>query len=237
MFFEKFFKTICFTILIMEKIDLNKLGKTVAVICPHDDDGIIGCGGLLNGLSSKNIKTYAIIMTDGSLGYSKAEQKNTISKIREREAEEAYKLLDTEVIFLGFPDMCLHSYICWKTPDGKEGGYYKLLKTLREIKPDTLFIPNSTDRHPDHQDAYDIASVCSFQLEEPVAVELGKPVKIKNIFSYKVWDKLKKETHIFKLNKEEKEIKKSAISEFKSQEEILKNVDINYEKEEFSLIK
>ncbi len=222
----------------MKKIDLNNLGKTVAVICPHDDDGIIGCGGLLNKLSSKNIKTYVIIMTDGSLGYSNSDQKFKIVGIRKNEAEKAYNSLCVdEIIFLGFPDMSLHPYRCWKTPDRKEGAYFKLLKILREIKPDTIFIPNILDRHPDHQAANDIASVCIYQLQGPVAAELGKPVKLKHVFSYKVWDNLEKPTHIFEISSDDEKIKKNAILEFKSQGEILKSVDIDYEKEEFSLIK
>lgn len=222
----------------MEKLDINKLGKSVAVICPHDDDGIIGCGGLLQKLVSENIQTFAIILTNGSLGYSTLKEKTKISEIRKKEAEEAHKHLGVETIFLDFPDMSLHPYKCWKTPDGKEGGYLKLLKTLRKIKPETLFIPNPLDRHPDHQASYDIASVCVFQACEPVAIELGDPIKINHIFCYKVWDKLEERTtHFFELSEDLQKNKKIALFKFKSQEEILKSVEINYQKEEFRMLK
>lgn len=222
----------------MKEVDIKKLGKSIAVICPHDDDGIIGCGGLLSRLSFlKDIQTYAIIMTDGSLGYSNPRQKNVIVKTRKGEAKKAYGLLGVKSIFLDFLDMSLNPYRCWRTPDGKEGAYLKLSKILRKIKPETILIPNPLDRHPDHQATYDIASVCLFQAVEPVAAELGKPIKIKNIFCYKVWDELDKKTHLFRLPEKAQKMKKDTLFKLKSQEEILKSVDIDYKKEEFKLLK
>ena len=219
----------------MKNIESLNLGKTVAVICPHDDDGIIGCGGLLNRLSCK-IKLYVIILTDGSLGYSQNDLKGSIIEIRKEEAKKAYSLLGAKTIFLDFPDMSLHPYRCWKTPGGKEGGYLKLLKILRKIQPDTLFIPNPLDRHPDHKAGYDMASVCSFQLQEPVAVEFEGVKKLENILIYKVWDNLKKTTHFFKIEKEEKNKKHSSLLQFKSQEKILGSLNLNMKKEEFQKV-
>lgn len=216
----------------MKKIDIDKLGKVV-FISPHDDDCIIGCGGLLSKLKNKK---YVIVMTDGSLGYSNLEQKHIIERTRRKESKKAYGLLETEPIFLDFPDMSLNAYKCWKTSDGKEGGYQKLLRTLRKIKPDTLFIPNLDSEHPDHQAANDIASVCSFQLQEHVAVDLGEPVKLSNIFIYKVRKKLEKSSHLIKLDNTAQEVKKKVLSEFRSQKEILNDVDIEYRKEEFKLL-
>ncbi len=217
----------------MKKIESLNLGKKVAVICPHDDDGIIGCGGLLRNIKAKK---YAVILTDGSLGYSDIKQKNIIVGIRKKEAKKAYDLIETETVFLNFPDMSLHPYRCWKTPDGKEGGYLKLLKTLKKIQPDTIFIPNHLDRHPDHKAGYDLAFVCSFQMQEPVAADFKRVKKLKNIFIYKVWDNLEKTTHFFDIGKKEKTKKHESLSEFKSQEKILRSLNLDIKKEEFQKI-
>jgi LmbE family N-acetylglucosaminyl deacetylase len=220
----------------MENLDIKKLGRVVAIVCPHDDDGIIGCGALMNELYKNKIDVYAIILTDGSLGYSNIDDKDKIIEIRKKESRKSYNSINTDVLFLDFPDMSLHPYRCWKTSDGKEGGYYKLLKVLREIKPDSIFIPNPLDINPDHKAAYDMCLASSFQLQEPVAVELGEPKELSNVFIYKVWDDLPKITHIFKINKDNKIKKRDCVLQFKSQEKVLKSVEINLEREEFQLL-
>ena len=78
---------------------MSKLGKTVAVISPHDDDGVIGCGGLINELYKNKIDVHVIILTDGSLGYSDINQKSDIISTRKKESKKAYNsILELEGI-------------------------------------------------------------------------------------------------------------------------------------------
>jgi LmbE family N-acetylglucosaminyl deacetylase len=215
----------------MNQIDLKDLGKSVVVISPHDDDGIIGCGGIMHDLSLIGARTSVLIMTDGSLGYSSVKQKSTIKKTRRKEAESAYKILGAEPFFLDFPDMNLSSFACWETFDGKNGAYKRVLKILRKVRPETVFAPNSSDWHPDHKAAFDIGLSISNLAAIPAVADFGEPIDLNHLFSYRVWDDLVRVTHMHKLSQEARKTKRKSISEFKSQGDILDRLILQFEEE------
>ena len=55
-------------------IDPAALGRVV-VVSPHDDDGNVGCGGLIQALPAPPL---VVVVTDGRLGYQDAAEKDTI---------------------------------------------------------------------------------------------------------------------------------------------------------------
>lgn len=215
----------------MNQIKLEELGKSVVVVSPHDDDGVIGCGGILSDLSLASARTYVLIMTDGSLGYSSVEQKRTIKKTRHGEAESAYKILRAESFFLGFQDMNLKPFACWETLSGKDGAYKKVLKILREVRPETVFIPNHLDWHPDHKASFEIGSSIANLAATRAVADFGEPINLRHLFSYKVWEELDRKTHTYELSRKARKTKRKAISEFKSQVNILEEVTIEFRKE------
>ena len=214
-------------------MQLQALGKSVVVISPHDDDGIIGCGGLLSDLSHGNSRTCVLIMTDGSLNYRSTQEKDAIKEIRHREAESAYKLVQTKPFFLGFGDLNLKSYESWETSDGGDGAYKKVLKILRAVRPTTVFIPNPLDWHPDHQASYDIGLSMSRLATRPAAADFGKPIDLKNIFCYKVWDDLARVTDTHKPSQNAQKAKLRAMSKFASQRKVIKQLNVKPETETF----
>ena len=220
----------------MKKLVLESLGGTLVVVSPHDDDGIMGTGGLLYNLSQRKIKTYVLIMTDGSLGYSKLEQKNNIRQIRREEAKKAYKMLGAVPYFLDYPDMNLTEFKCWEKSDGKEGAYQKTLRMLRSLKPETVLLPNPLDWHPDHRAAFDIGYSIAYLASTAAVIDFGEPIKLRHIASYKVWNSLKA-THYFELSEKTQKIKEKALLQFKSQADILKNIPIEFKKEYFEFLK
>jgi LmbE family N-acetylglucosaminyl deacetylase len=221
----------------MKKLVLESIGGTLAVVSPHDDDGIIGTGGLIHNLSQRKIKTYVLIMTDGSLGYSKIEQKNNIRQIRREEAKKAYKMLGAVPYFLDFPDMNLTEFKCWEKTDGKEGAYQKTLRMLRSLRPETVLLPNPLDWHPDHRAAFDIGYSIANLASTSAVIDFGEPIELRHIASYKVWNELNKVTHYFELSEETQKIKEKALLKFKSQADILKSVVIEFKKEYFEFLK
>ena len=54
-------------------------------ISPHDDDVIIGAGLLIQLAVKENVPVYILIVTDGSMGYCSAEEKDSITDIRRKE--------------------------------------------------------------------------------------------------------------------------------------------------------
>jgi len=221
----------------VNQLDLKDLGKCVVVISPHDDDGIIGCGGIICDLSRIDARTYVLIMTDGSLGYSSVQQKTTIKETRRREAERAYKTLEADPYFLDFPDMNLRPYACWETLDGRNGAYKRALKILREVRPETVFVPNPSDWHPDHKAAFDVGLSTSKLAATPAVADIGEPIHLKHLFSYRVWDDLVEVTHTHKLSQEARKAKRKSILEFKTQADILDRLIVQFEKEPLQRLK
>jgi LmbE family N-acetylglucosaminyl deacetylase len=221
----------------MTLMKLEELGKSIVVISPHDDDGIIGCAGILADLKRKNIHTHALIMTDGSLGYSSVENKDAIRETRRREAEKAYERVGAEPIFLGFADMNLKPFACWETVSGRDGAYKKVLKILRQLRPRTVFVSNPGDWHPDHQASFDVGVSIANLAAVPAVADFGEPIDLGNIFCYKVWDKLTKVTHTHRLSQRAQETKSTEIAEFRSQGDILNMVNLELRMELFQKLK
>lgn len=222
---------------------MKDLGEHLVIISPHDDDAVLSAGGLIRARSDLELKTTVLIMTDGSLGYSKPEEKDTIVKTRRKETAKCYDSLGADVVFLDFPDMSLQAYRCWETSDGKEGAYLKVIRVLREVGADCLLLPNPKDSHPDHKASYDIGQVAAFQAPSPVAADLGKPIDLKAVFCYGVQAQLPalaiaspgltkfvlenivgRFTHNHRLTKEEKKAKAKALYAYESQLEIIRDL-------------
>jgi LmbE family N-acetylglucosaminyl deacetylase len=176
-------------------------------------------------------------MTDGSLGYSSVEDKDTIKETRRREAENAYERIGAEPIFLGFADMNLRPFASWETATGRDGAYKKVLRILRQSRPRSVFIPNPADWHPDHQASYDVGVSIANLAAIPAVADFGKPIDLGYIFCYKVWDKLAKVTHTHRLSQRAQKIKSKAITEFRSQGDILNGLNLELRMELFQKLK
>jgi LmbE family N-acetylglucosaminyl deacetylase len=121
----------------------------IAVISPHMDDEVLGCGATLAQLPQKN-QIHLIYATDGSqsslpaarwLGGTTPE----LSRTRQKEARSAAGVLgipNSNVHFLDFPDGRLSHHL---PTFGKA-----LTNILKAIRPVHLLVPFRYDRHPDH---------------------------------------------------------------------------------------
>lgn len=213
------------------------------IVSPHDDDGIIGAGGLIAALTEEEKDVSVVIMTDGGLGYSEPEDRGTIAQTRMREAVDSYYSLGVareNIRFLGYPDMSLWPYCSWETPGGETGAYRMLLIELRMFGPQAVFIPNREDIHPDHRATFEISRVAIWQAQKPVAADIGKPIRIERVFAYQVWQKFTVITHFFDLNLYEsarallRKQKRNALYRFRSQRDIIAAIsDINFSREVF----
>lgn len=135
--------------------------KYCAIIAPHPDDDILGCGGLIaERVAEKRSVVHVFILTDGSnshrkeFGITHDPTPDELSVTRKREAISALKVLGVplkNIHFLGFEDGCLAQSI-----------YDAASRITSVLSPGPLdsieiFAPHEQDQHTDHKAASVIA--------------------------------------------------------------------------------
>lgn len=156
-------------------------GRQILVLAPHMDDEVIGCGGTLAKHAIRGCNIVVVVLTDGSLGDPVLESTSTsepvrleargiLKEIRKKESRAAAKCLGVqEVQFLDFPDCSLAN---------TQGAREAVARIVADYRPDVLYVPFVTDRHPDHRALADI--VASLAVNWPELLVAG----------YEVWSPL-----------------------------------------------
>jgi LmbE family N-acetylglucosaminyl deacetylase len=123
--------------------------KRAAVIAPHADDEVLGCGGTIARLSAQGSKVDVVTVTKGQPPNFSTELAETVAA----EGRRAHHRLGVnQSHFLDLPaaalDQVPHSAV-----NAAVG------KILNDIAPDTLFVPFIGDIHLDHQVVFNAALV------------------------------------------------------------------------------
>jgi LmbE family N-acetylglucosaminyl deacetylase len=144
----------------------------VAVLAPHPDDDVIGCGGTLYKHRQAGEAVTAIYLTDGSRGNAWASGSSAeLAAIRRREAEEAARVLGVkDLAFLDYPD--------GELPLSKAVSE-RVLEALQAGRPQCVFLPSLLDDHPDHRTTNRIFASLARRLDAKTTV-----------FAYEVWTPL-----------------------------------------------
>lgn len=214
---------------------------TVLVVSPHDDDGVVGCGGFIANLP---VPPVVVIASDGRLGYHSLEEREGFAGRREREAVSAYGRLHVppdRIKFLRYPDMSVRNYQSWETRDGRPGAYQELFRVIREFRPSTVFLPSELDFHPDHKVIAEAGLVACVQARETLMPEFGPPVAIERVYAYQVWEPLTRLAGAFRLDAGSAAIKRSAIETFASQAAAFARMEelgtLRYDEERLALVR
>ncbi len=155
-------------------------GQRVAVLAPHMDDEIIGCGGTLSQHLRKGATVTVIYLTDGRYG-GRLPQGPTgappqppdthLVAIRRQEASVAMQTLGIQDgIFLDAEDGQLRS---------APGLATRVREILTSIRPQLVYLPFFLEEHPDHRAATPIL------IEAMVGTGLGF-----DCCGYEVWTPL-----------------------------------------------
>jgi LmbE family N-acetylglucosaminyl deacetylase len=210
----------------------------VLVVSPHDDDGVVGCGGFLANLP---VPPVVVIASDGRLGYHSIAERDGFAVRREREAVAAYGRLGVppdRITFLRYPDMSVRNYQSWETPDGRPGAYQELFRVIRSARPSTVFLPSALDFHPDHQVIAEAGLVACVQAAETLMPEMGAPAAIRRIYAYQVWEPLQGPLAAYPLDARGASAKRSAIAAFASQADAFARMEqlgtLRYDEERFA---
>jgi LmbE family N-acetylglucosaminyl deacetylase len=185
--------------------------KRVLVVQPHPDDAEIAIGGIVAKLSDMGSDVFYVTVTDGSLGTKDLTiTREKLKEIRKREQEEAASILGVkDTIWLGFEDGGDYDYLEVRS---------KLVKIIRELKPDLILTVDPTLRyefHPDHlKTGKATAEAVMFyhfpHFENPEGMEVISSVKGLGFFFTPL-------PNIFVCVDEYREKKVEAISKHKSQ--------------------
>lgn len=121
---------------------LPETTRTLLVLAPHQDDELLGCGGLIiRYCQSRSI--HIAYVTDGKgRSHRSADEQGRLAATREREAVQVCKTLNLPTpTFLRFADGSL----------SRERALTPALECLiRQVSPDVILVPCLTDAHDDH---------------------------------------------------------------------------------------
>jgi N-acetylglucosamine malate deacetylase 1 len=120
----------------------------VAVLAPHMDDEVLGCGGTIARHATAGSDVVVIFLTDGRLGGPRNMSQEEIVSVRKTEARRAAQILGVRgVTFLDAEDSRLRSDPL-------------VARELREIlereRPEIVYLPFFLEQHPDHRAATDV---------------------------------------------------------------------------------
>lgn len=122
--------------------------KHVVIIYPHPDDESFGAAGTIYQFRKQGVPVTYLCGTLGEMGRNMGTppfaNRETLSKVREKELEEACKFLDIDYRLLGYRDKTIEF-------ENKTKVAEHIKKVLEEIEP-TLVITHYPDHgvHPDH---------------------------------------------------------------------------------------
>jgi len=139
----------------------------------HPDDVEIGCGGTVAKLTDAGKRVVVVDLTKGELGTRGS------ADIRSREAAQASEILglaDREN--LGLPDGHVRS-----EPAAKR----RVVETIRRWKPESILVPHSVDRHPDHVRASELVYESAFLAGLPRFEADGEGFRPRRLFYYLGW--------------------------------------------------
>lgn len=165
----------------------KKEEETWLFIGPHDDDIVLGAGLLLQAALKEGVKVYALVTTDGRMGYCKKEQRDKIAQIRKEETYKCFEILGLpkeNIVFAEFPDCDLNSYIGRRRAKADDpvieehtGLQNAFTYYLRKFNPKRVFLPTGADLHPDHKIVYQEFLISLFHASGNIWPELGGVLK------------------------------------------------------------
>lgn len=209
-------------------------------VSPHDDDAALGSGLFIQHAREEGIPVYVLVVTDGTQGYCRLEDRATISEKRKQETVECYESLGVPrdyVLHLDFPDNGLASYLGRRTVhsydpapltfQGYTGLQNAFTLALRKIRPTQCFVPTPNDLHPDHKITFSEFMISVFHASGNIWPELGTTLeRVPHVHEYAVYCDFASTPHVrIHAPVGVFERKLGAILKYRSQEQIQSIVD------------
>jgi LmbE family N-acetylglucosaminyl deacetylase len=164
--------------------------ERLVVLSPHDDDGLLGAGLLMQAVAAAGGTTHLVIFCAGDAGYSDPSGRDTIVERRRAETTAAYGLLGLrpqDITRLDIPDFSVLPRIGRLMPWGGEGTFATTVPLLRRLRATRLAIPNRYREHVDHEAVGRIGAFDGPQAGDPMLVDWGEPHPVRSFLEYAVW--------------------------------------------------
>ncbi|MFL6289674.1 MAG: PIG-L family deacetylase [Thermoanaerobaculia bacterium] len=154
----------------------------VLIVAPHQDDEVLGCGGLAAQLASiggGEAAVRVLFLTDGSGGVEEIADRDAYRERRRQEAEQAVHALGGQGCdSLGIPDGALDRHL----REAEQG----LREALLAQRPDLLLVPHPLEVTRDHQAAFAAVHRLLMPVREGERDDLSQTLRGLRILLYEV---------------------------------------------------
>lgn len=121
--------------------------ERVLIAAPHQDDEVLGCGGLAAQLAAGGAAVRVLFLTDGSGGVEEIADRDAYRERRRQEAEQAVHALGAQGCDrLDIPDGALDRHL----REAEQG----IREAILAQRPDLLLVPHPLEVTRDHQAAF-----------------------------------------------------------------------------------
>jgi len=164
--------------------------ERIAVLCPHDDDGLLGAGYAILAAQANGGLVYILIYCNGCAGFSTPEEKDTIVETRKQETIVAYAELGIapeNIVRFEYPDFSVAAHIGWQMPWGGEGTFPRTIQALRRLRITRVLLPNGYREHIDHESVFRIGAYDAPQVGDNILADWGLAPPVRSCLEYAVW--------------------------------------------------
>lgn len=126
------------------------MNENILIFCAHSDDEAAGMGGTIIKYQKEDKHLIKIVFSYGESSHPYFKEKH-VKKTRVQETQEISETLGIkETIFLGLADRKVKEELDkYEIKD-------KIIKIINNYNPKQIFIPSSSDFHPDHRAVNDV---------------------------------------------------------------------------------
>jgi len=190
--------------------------NNILIIAAHQDDETIGCGGAIKKWYLENKTINLALFTDGSTGIDQLNLYDFITEVRNKE-------LDLVKSILGINKVVSLNEKC-QSIQNSQTTFHKVIKLIREYKPDLIITHSNIDKHRDHRVINEIVTEACWKAQENIHPELGKQHKIKDLWAFEITDLLPEVDYVVDIT-ETYHYKIKAMDTYNSQHNIMKGIN------------
>lgn len=185
-------------------------GKKILIIAPHQDDEVIGCGGLIGYAIDHDSSVEVVHVFAGSTGIATKPNGEETIRIRTLEAQAAAEEIGFTLLpNLGFEDRTRPSEVAIQE---------SLIDVIRSSRPEIILLPHAEESDAEHslvsRVGKEAAWLASANIETKANLKLTPPVKV--VLYYSVWSPIATPALYLDITKYAK-LKRRALAHYGSQ--------------------